>query len=107
MFFSGEFWRFCERNPEDANLFIDSIFNHVNWLMSELAISLAEQGPTSGFLPANLNSTRKCSIMFDMTCKLLTVLQFATGVPKYLFSEKQTETPTLCTMVIYQPTIDA
>jgi hypothetical protein len=94
LFFSGEFRRFCERNPEDANLFINSIFNHVNWSMSELAISLAEQRPTSGFLPGNLNSTRKCSIMFDMTCKLLTILEFATDVLKYLFFEKQTETPT-------------
>jgi len=84
-FFCGELFRYCEAHHEAANEFVNSIFNHLNWSMTELAISLGEQRAGGSFLPGDINSTRKCSIMFEMCCKLLRILEMATDRLRHMF----------------------
>eukprot|EP00668_Euglena_longa_P035448 GGOE01045538.1.p1 GENE.GGOE01045538.1~~GGOE01045538.1.p1 ORF type:complete len:1202 (-),score=292.00 GGOE01045538.1:72-3410(-) len=84
-FFTQEFLHFCEEFHTEANDFVKSVLNHLNWSMSELAISLAEQRPSGSFMAGETNAARKCSIMFDMSCKLLHILESATDVLRYMF----------------------
>eukprot|EP01119_Soliformovum_irregulare_P023658 TRINITY_DN830_c0_g1_i1.p1 TRINITY_DN830_c0_g1~~TRINITY_DN830_c0_g1_i1.p1 ORF type:complete len:1131 (+),score=360.09 TRINITY_DN830_c0_g1_i1:101-3493(+) len=89
-FYQRVFGQVCAADPQLTNEFVNRIFNHLNWAVTEFGVSSKELLTSMNKMhPNELNQTqRKCNIMFDLSVSLARLLEFITKEVPMAFIEQ-------------------
>jgi len=85
--FQESFKKLASSEPEKLTIFLNKLFTHLNSVVTEFRVAMEELSKMS--IIENENVKKKSALMFDLTCKLLKILEiFSLSCPEIFFSNE-------------------
>ena len=85
--FQSSFVETCRNDESLRSLFFNTVFNSLNWTLTELSVALERYTQIPGHSAEAVNASRKLNVMFVLAIKLLRVLEITTLVLPDLYLE--------------------
>eukprot|EP00743_Colponemidia_sp_Colp-15_P003211 GILK01003470.1.p1 GENE.GILK01003470.1~~GILK01003470.1.p1 ORF type:complete len:1178 (+),score=186.27 GILK01003470.1:64-3597(+) len=102
--FQQRFREVCQTNRPLCNSFLNTLFNNLNWTVTEFNVTLKDlqQVPTRRRAsPEVVQLQRKCTVMFELSAHLLRLLEFvALELPSVFLGREEINTSRLIEMLL-------
>ncbi|CAK9176745.1 unnamed protein product [Ilex paraguariensis] len=89
----------CVNDEELFSAFLNRLFNTLSWAMTEFSVSIREMQENYKVMDFQ---QRKCSVIFDLSCNLVRVLEFCTHeIPQAFLSGADTNLHRLMELIVF------